>query len=170
MSNPTIKTEDAKPKKVGLEDVCTPIFDAEMGRRLRLMRMRRLLDQKELAEMLAIKQSTVSDLELGILSVPRHPFTVAHLKEIFGVDTGFILYGTNPERFSPAYIMEKFHEKKFKVNRKPRADPHWQDRATKSARARAEARIESRSKRIEAALLSRTKLVKKKGDGGGKVE
>jgi transcriptional regulator with XRE-family HTH domain len=95
-------------KRKTLESVCTPIFDKEMGERMKLMRMRLLIDQAELGERLGVSRSVISRLEKGHLRVPEAPFTLERLMEVFGKTTSFLVYGTNPENFNPKYIASKY--------------------------------------------------------------
>lgn len=88
--------KEPKPK---LEDVCTPIFDPAMGRRMASMRRQMDMRQAELGQRLGVTQSVISEMETGKCSIPRQPFTVSALKEAFGARAGYILHGQNPERF-----------------------------------------------------------------------
>lgn len=129
MSPPTKKQIDAAiegvpvppkgPKRNALFDACMPIFDAERGNRLRYMRMKLLLDQRELAEKLGISASTLSDIEKGKLAVSRIPFTLSQFMDIFGDLTSHILLGTGMERHSYGYIAQKFQDHHMKHTRKP---------------------------------------------------
>lgn len=90
--------KEPKPK---IEDVCAPIFDPPMGRRMKWMREQMGMNQSEAAQRLGVTQSVVSEMETGKCSIPRNPFTISVLKEVFEGRTGYILHGTNPERFFP---------------------------------------------------------------------
>lgn len=122
-------TDPAPKKKNSWEDVCAPIFTKEMGDRMRLMRMRIFLDQSQLGEKLGIGATSVCQLEQGNIRVPRTPFTVAKLREVFGDTTGFILYGTNAERFNRGAISSQFWHTKMVVDRDrtidQSGDNHW---------------------------------------------
>lgn len=112
------------------EEVCTPIFNAQMGSRLRLMRMRKYLDQAQLGELLALPQKTISDLETGRLAIPRYAFTVEKLREVFEDDTSFILYGSNSTRYNSVAIQTRYHEAKFQKERLYQSGrEHWTKRA-----------------------------------------
>lgn len=100
------------------------------------MREKLLLDQEELGAKLGLPQSTVSDLELGRIAVPRFPFTVATLRQVFGLDTGYILYGRNPERYSIGFIRQRYIDTKFKTDRKKREPAeHWTHKRLKAGKS-----------------------------------
>lgn len=105
----------AKEKKspaVEITEVTTPIFNAEMGARLRLMRMKLLMDQRELGAKLGIGQQQVSRLESGKIVTLERPFTCAKLREVFGDLYMFILLGRNPERFPSGHIGKAYWDHK----------------------------------------------------------
>ena len=114
MSIETILAESAKPKRKTLEDVCTPIFDVEMGGRLRLMREKLLLDQDELGLKFGTSRNVITRLERGHLKTPHDPFTVADIQKVFGKLTSFILFGTNAENHNPKYITGKYWSEMYK--------------------------------------------------------
>lgn len=120
------RKENAAMKKKSLEEICVPIFNAEMGARFKLMRMRNLWDQKQLGQKLALPQKTISELETGKIAIPRFTFTIAKLREIFGEDTNFILFGSSAGRFDASAIQAKFFEAKYHTERKPMVKrEHW---------------------------------------------
>lgn len=113
-------------ERLKLEDVVAPIFDAAMGRRLKIARMQRFWDQAELGERLGINYHTVSDLETGKLMVPRAPFSITKLETVLGpTATKFVVM----DRFRGSFEIGKV-EHKFWCNvrdsRKQRAPgQHW---------------------------------------------
>ncbi len=92
----------------------TPIFDAEMGRRLQIIRMRHFMDQKEFAEFLGIAQGTLSKIERGMLPTAQYPFSVAKLQEIAGDALLYILIGTNSERWEAGKYSTNYWTERFK--------------------------------------------------------
>lgn len=120
-------TATVKAERIKLEDLVTPIWDAAMGQRLATARMQRLWDQSELAEKLALNPTTLGQLEAGKLPVPRHPFSVSRLEEIFGPQTTkYILLNRYGATYDVARIRNKFIDTRFRVERKPRApSQHW---------------------------------------------
>lgn len=135
-----MESEVPNPKPKTLEDICTPIFDRDMGQRMRLIRMKRLMDQAQLGEKLGVHQTTISDLELGRFPVPKRPFSITQIKEVFKEDTAFILFGRNPDRFSQANISGQFWFTKLVIER-DRTTPqggenHWTRRFPNKPRRR----------------------------------
>jgi transcriptional regulator with XRE-family HTH domain len=137
------KTEKREMEaKTKWQEICAPIFDKAMGERLALMRMKMLMDQKELADILGIDQHTVSDLEKGRLGVPRTPFTVKLLKDIFAGDMGYILYGTNSERYNANLIQSRWHHERFTARRAKRMpSEHWTHRKMREKKEQKIARL-----------------------------
>lgn len=118
VSEPTIKA----PEKIKLQDVVTPIFDAAMGQRFTLARMKRLWDQRQVAALLGLHARTVSEMEAGKLAVPRFAFSVSKLEQVFGpLATSYILLGKNAEVFNFSDIYQKFNYTKHKLEAKKRA-------------------------------------------------
>lgn len=106
--------------------VSTPIFTPEMGERMKMMRERLLLDQRQLAEKLGTNQQTISKLELGIQCTTRSPFTIEKMFEVFGDTILHILLGTGYDRFSYGHIHDKYLTEKRKkkgFGTKPRVFP-----------------------------------------------
>lgn len=66
----------------------------EVGRRIRSLRIEKGLKQEELAEMLKINRSTLSNIESG--KTPPTAATLIEMKNIFGVSIDYILTGKRP--------------------------------------------------------------------------
>lgn len=107
--NPPTKPK-APTRQERLHAVVTPLWDLEMGQRLRLMRMMLLLDQTALGNFLGLSQRRVSDIENGHMRLV--PVTIARLEAVFGDRVGYILLNSAPERFSPTHIYTKYLETK----------------------------------------------------------
>lgn len=125
---PTFKRAPA-PERLKLKDMVTPIFDAEMGSRLALMRMKRLWKQKELSEKLGLNPHTLGMLELGKITTARHPFTVTRLEETFGPRaTDFILMKLHASEFEPWGISHKYNKHLMKTRKPREKGEHWTHR------------------------------------------
>jgi transcriptional regulator with XRE-family HTH domain len=107
-----------------IDDVTTPVWSKEMGQRLKLVRMKLLMDQFELSVKLDMPQSTLSNLENG--RVEHAAFTLGKLKEVFHKHTAFILIGVNPERYHERMIHYRYWDFRLRVSRKNAADPAYQ--------------------------------------------
>lgn len=92
----------------------TPIFTPEMGQRLKLARMKLLMDQSELGEKLGCSQSAISHLEKGSQKTSREPFTVLQFKDVFGPLWTYVLFGTNEASLSPAHIRKVYWDARLK--------------------------------------------------------
>jgi transcriptional regulator with XRE-family HTH domain len=114
-------TEDP-PKKLTITEMSTPLFDKDVGSRLRIARMRMLLDQNEFGKLLNVSQQVVSEIERGRLRTST--FTVAQFAEVLGKYFHYVLLGTNPERFETRNVITDYWAKKDapKGNRTPRYD------------------------------------------------
>lgn len=120
-------TMPPKEKRRSLEESCTPIFDAATGRRLRMMRMKILMDQSELGEALGLSQKTISHLENGMLPISRVGPSVSKYREVFGTHTDYVLLGTGAAQYNFDTIMSRFDDRR-KTGRKSKS-PHWTARA-----------------------------------------
>lgn len=115
--------EEKKPdtKKYGgyaaIYEATTPIFNAEIGERMKYMRMKMKMDQKELGAKLGVSQQTISSLETGKIRVPEKPFTTHQFLEVFGKLASHVLYGTND--FPYGHITREYWDARLKINRKP---------------------------------------------------
>jgi DNA-binding XRE family transcriptional regulator len=116
---------DKKTPAEAIADVTTPMFNGEIGSRLKLVRMKLLLDQAEFGERLGIGQGAVSRLETGKVTVLERPFTTTKFREVVGTHFMFVMFGTNPERYSVGHINKAYwdHKNAAKGNRTER--PIW---------------------------------------------
>lgn len=112
--------------KLSLEDVVAPIFDATMGKRLGLARMKRLWRLEDLAPKLGLNSETLRRLEAGTLAVPKHAFSISKLEDVFGeMDTKFIVLDRYGATYCEPIIRGKFWGKVYRERKtKPRGD-HW---------------------------------------------
>lgn len=101
-----------------LDALTTPIFTPEMGRRLSIARMRMNLGQAELGVRLGVNQACVSKLEAGKLTVPRAPFTLAKFKEVLGEHWGFVLRGSNAEKYGYREARDAFWQSRLARNKR----------------------------------------------------
>jgi transcriptional regulator with XRE-family HTH domain len=101
-----------------------PIFGKEAGVRMSLVRMKMLMDQKELGEVLGISQQQVSALESGRMT--QAPFTLARLKAVFDLHYAYILTGVRGETWTieANYIRLKYYDFRHRVRRKPGSGLH----------------------------------------------
>lgn len=94
-----------------------PFFDEESGSRFALVRMRMLMDQRSMGELLGVSQQQISQLERGRLAQP--PFNMARFKAVFGDFYSFVLLGSQPKReMNPSYVTRLYWETKLKTRRK----------------------------------------------------
>lgn len=114
-------------RTLSMEDLATPIFDAAMGERLMVARKMSLLTQGELAEKLALSQTTVTDLELGRLAVPRFPFTISRLREVFPDQFNFILFAKGDKSVRRSEIHFRFLERRPQGAKPKKHKPDWRD-------------------------------------------
>lgn len=102
-----------KPKKPTRQErlyqITAPLWDADMGKRLQLMRMMLLIDQTALGAYLGTSQKMISEIERGERKFCP-AITVSRLEGMFGDRLGYILFNSSPERFSPAEIGRKWKE------------------------------------------------------------
>jgi len=97
--------------KLGLGDInefqlqamfenAAPVFNGVAGKRLKLMRMERKLDQAQLAELLGVNQKTICGAENGTRT-QRNPIPILRLLGVFGTRrTVFILSGQYSGEFA----------------------------------------------------------------------
>lgn len=100
-----------------LDQVLVPMFDKDSGFRMRLIRMKFLWDQKELARRLGTTQSQICKIERGKQEIPS--FTFAQFKAVFDKFYSYILLNVGSEQINMAAIAEKYHRIKYTENRKP---------------------------------------------------
>lgn len=108
-----------------IDEVTTLLWTGEMGKRLALVRMKALKQQKELAGELGVTQAAISRLELGQSQVCER-ITVASLKKAFGTAFPFIAFGVNPERYNAGSIVRQYWDTRLRVrrvNRSPYSKP-----------------------------------------------
>ncbi len=92
----------------------TPIFNEEMGARLKIAREKLNITQAELAKKLHISQPTLSRIERGQMRTAN--FNVTQLEIIFnGAGMSFIVIGANAEKFTPNKDYWKRQHKKCGV-------------------------------------------------------
>lgn len=103
-----------------------PIFGKEAGVRMSLVRMKMLMDQKELGDLLGVSQQQVSGLETG--RITQAPFTLARLKAVFDLHYAYILTGVRGEAWAidANYIRLKYYDFRHRVRRKPGSGLHKQ--------------------------------------------
>lgn len=100
--------------KKGVDEICSPIFTPEMGRRLAHARMKMLMDQTTLARFLGVKQPQISRLERGQIQFLEPPVTLARLEGIFSKFTRYILFGVDSDRFqNPGKIKTDYYKLKL---------------------------------------------------------
>lgn len=102
------------PNFRNLSETVAPIFDRARGTRLEMMRKLMLLDQKQLAEKLGVKQQTISRLERGIIPVAREPITLAKFYLVLGCLMEHVLFGTDRKSFDYEDINLKYWREKDK--------------------------------------------------------
>lgn len=114
-------------QRVGLSPrfmtVTTVIFTPEMAPRFKNARMFKGLSQAEIAEMLFITQSQVSDFELGRSFVsPR--FTLARFMTVMGETAEYVLFGSNREKYERGAVRVSYwrHRNRNKGKRRPDAE------------------------------------------------
>ncbi len=106
--------ESRRKEGPAIDKLTTPLWSAEMGKRLALVRMRLLLDQKSLGQSLGVTQSTISRIESGYLRVAE-TISVAKLKSVFPTAFAFIVFGRNPERYNASAIVESYWSTRLRV-------------------------------------------------------
>lgn len=116
-----------------LKQALTPMWDAEMGERLRLARERQLRTQGELAALLTtpgrpVSQQQVAAVEAGRLSYLNVSW--ARLEAALGRHTGFVLIARDKALYDPALIGQRYHEHRQKTLRK-NANPARRGRITR---------------------------------------
>lgn len=94
--------------------VSAPIFTPEMGNRMRLARMKLLMDQKELGEKFGCPQGAISRLEKGLQSTLEEPFTVLQLKDLFGPLWTYILFGSNENLVNEKHVVKTYWNARLK--------------------------------------------------------
>lgn len=105
-----------------IAQITSPLFTPESGDRLRLVRMKMLLDQKELGDLLGISQQQVSKIEQG--KTTQVAFTLARFKAVFGKFYTFILFGTVVSSDNWGLVTSRYYDFRFRVRRKPGSGAH----------------------------------------------
>lgn len=100
-----------------LDQLTSPKFSADAGSRFRMIRMKMLVDQAEIGELLGISQQQVSKLEKGHLE--HVGFSTARFKAVFGKWYTFVLFGTDFPELNPAHIHQKYWDTRLRIQRKP---------------------------------------------------
>ena len=90
----------------------TPIFDKEIGYRMKFMRMALLMDQEQLGERLGVSQQMIAKLELGQTHTSRKPITLSKLYSVFGCAVHHILFGHNKDAYNYNEINHKYWTEK----------------------------------------------------------
>lgn len=118
-----------------LDQIVTPILSEEMGTRLKLVRMKMLLDQREMGDLLGISQQQMSKLEAGKLD--QAGFTLARFKAVFGKFYTFILFGSQVSSDNWGYVRKRYWDVKLKVRRK-QGSGAWKKQNTQGSATEAE--------------------------------
>lgn len=87
-------------------EVTTPVFDLEMGKRMKNIREKMELTQKELAERLGFNQTVICRLETGRQT--HAPCNSAHLKNVFKDDFQYLIL---------AHGYYRYEEIKYRYNK-----------------------------------------------------
>lgn len=98
------------------DEVSTLIWTPEMGKRLSLVRMKMLREQKEFATGLGVTQAAISRIELGHSRVCER-FTIAQLKKLIDKHFSFVAFGTNPERYNAGVIARVYWDTRLRIQR-----------------------------------------------------
>lgn len=99
-----------------VENRVAPLFSAEVGQRMQLVRMKMLLDQAQLGELLGTSQQQISKLERG--HIEQAPFTLGRLRAVFGRNFHFILFGSDADAWNVRQIKKTFWDTKLRIRRK----------------------------------------------------
>lgn len=113
-----------------LKTVMTPIFDQEMGNRLRVAREKSLRTQGELAALMTtpgnpISQQQIAAVEHGRLN--RLNVTWARLDAVFGRNLSYVLIGADKALYDEKLIGRRYYEHRQKTLRK-NANPEEKSR------------------------------------------
>lgn len=109
---------DSRRKEVPtIDQVTTVIWTPDMGKRMALVRMKMLKEQKEFAKTLGVTQAAISRIELGHLKVTES-FTVESLKKLLEKHFSFVVFGTNPERYNAGVITRTYWDTRLRLRRK----------------------------------------------------
>ena len=98
-----------------LAAVVQPLIDSEAGERMELVRMKMLLDQKEMAELLGVTQQQLSRLERG--QVKCSGITLARFKAVFKRSFSFILFGQG-EGIDRREVTARYWDTRLRIKRK----------------------------------------------------
>ena len=107
---------DLDPKKPSFAEriaqVTTPVFDAEIGNRMMVARMKLGLGQSELGDLLNVSQQSISKLERGHQATLETPFTLAQFQSAFGKLWTYVLLGNYADAISLAHVRKEYWRKK----------------------------------------------------------
>lgn len=109
-----------KPRRTDLNEHTTPIWTAESGYRLSVVRERFGMTQAELAKDLGTAQSIISRIEAGHLAVPKKPFSVKRLLGVFPRDTAFIILSHNESKYP--WAAAELHRRRIQNDRQNRSN------------------------------------------------
>lgn len=104
-------------------DSFIPLWNAEMGVRLRTARQVLDLDQVEMAKDLGVSQSTLAKLEAGRSRGSRAAITLEHWTRVLGEHTRYVLlgqraYAYNSERIRVLYMLKRFNGRQTEPDNK----------------------------------------------------
>lgn len=112
------QTIESRKKEIPtLDELTTLIWTPEMGKRLSLVRMKMLKEQKELARDLRVSQGAISRIEIGH-SVVCEKITIKSLRLYLGTSFSFVVFGTNPERYNEGVIKKTYWDTRLRIRRK----------------------------------------------------
>ena len=110
----------SETKPAHIDEVLTVMFTPEIGARMRHVRIKLLLDQKEMAIKFGTSQQNYSRLERG--HIRFFEITLKRFKEIFEDATLFILRGTGSGKWElTREDRKKWLEKKYAKQLKPKS-------------------------------------------------
>lgn len=92
----------------------TPLWDAVKGHRLKIARMRVLLDQGELAALLGVNQQTISRIEAGRIVASRNPLSTEAWMNVLKESFGFVMFGIGITKIEENYVVRRFWDAKLK--------------------------------------------------------
>ena len=104
-----------------LKIALTPIWDAEMGFRLRVARERQFRTQAEMAALLTTPGRPVSQQQIAAIEHGRLewiPVTWGRLEAALGKHVGYVLIGKDKALYDPIVIGRKYYEHTQKTRRR----------------------------------------------------
>lgn len=93
------------------------MFDKEIGFRMRIIRMKMLLDQAGLGRLLGVSQHQISDLETGRRRIAD--FDYGRFVAVFGRHANYVLTGAGAESYNAGHYSKRY----------------WKSRLTKKGKA-----------------------------------